>query len=123
VHLLQIWILPGQDGIIPSYEQKNFTNAEKLGKLRLLGSQDGRDGSITIHQDVNFYAGILQIGEAVSYDFAPGRVAWLQLARGSVKFNNYELNVGDGVAIDQEASITIKSLTTDAEVLLFDMAA
>jgi quercetin 2,3-dioxygenase len=131
VHLLQIWILPGQDGIAPGYEQKNFTDAEKLGKLRLVGSQDGRDGSITIHQDVNFYAAILQTGEAVSYDFAPRRVAWLQLARGAVKLNDYELKAGDGVAItfgasesiDQESSMTIKSLAADTEVLLFDMAA
>ncbi len=131
VHFLQIWILPGQDGIEPGYEQKNFTDAEKLGKLRLVGSRDGRDGSITIHQDVNFYAGILHTGETVSYDFAPGRVAWLQLARGSVKFNDYELQVGDGVAItfgeseviNQESLTTIKSLTPNTEVLLFDMAA
>ncbi len=122
VHFLQIWILPGQNSIDPGYEQKNFTDAEKLGKLRLVGSRDGRDGSITIHQDVNFYAGILQAGEDVSYDFVPGRVAWLQLARGAVKFNEYELKAGDGVAIDKESSIAIKSLTADTEVLLFDMA-
>ncbi len=123
VHFLQVWILPGQDGIAPGYEQKHFTNAEKQGKLRLVGSRDGRDGSITIHQDVNFYAAALQGGEFVSYDFVPGRVAWLQVARGSVELNNYNLNVGDGVAIDQESLIAIKSLALDTEVLLFDMAA
>jgi quercetin 2,3-dioxygenase len=123
VHFLQIWILPGQDGIAPGYEQKHFTNAEKQGNLRLVGSRNGRDGSITIHQDVNFYAAALQSGESVSYDFAPGRVAWLQVARGSVKLNNYDLNAGDGVAIDQESSIAIKSLAVDTEVLLFDMTA
>jgi quercetin 2,3-dioxygenase len=131
VHFLQIWILPQQDGIAPGYEQKNFTDAEKLGKLRLVGSRDGRDGSITIHQDVNFYAGILQSGEAVTYNFVSGRVAWLQLARGLVKFDDYELKAGDGAAItfgaseaiDQKSSIAIKSLSADTEVLLFDMAA
>jgi quercetin 2,3-dioxygenase len=122
VHFLQIWILPGQDGIAPSYEQKHFNDAEKLGKLRLVGSRDGRDGSITIHQDVNFYAGILQNDGVINYDFAPRRVAWLQLARGSVKFNDYELKAGDGVAIDQEPQISIKSLVPDTEVLLFDMS-
>jgi quercetin 2,3-dioxygenase len=123
VHFLQIWILPGQDGIAPGYEQKHFTDAEKQGKLRLVGSQDGRDGSIMIHQDVNFYVTALQSGESVSYDFAPGRVAWLQVAKGSIELNNYDLNTGDGVAVDQESSIEIKSLAVDTEVLLFDMAA
>jgi quercetin 2,3-dioxygenase len=123
VHFLQIWILPEQDGITPGYEQKNFTSAEKLGKLRLVGSRDGRDGSISIYQDVDFYAGLLRDGETVSYDFATGRVAWLQLARGSVQLNDYKLQAGDGVAIDQESRITIKSLVADSEVLLFDMAA
>jgi quercetin 2,3-dioxygenase len=123
VHFLQIWILPGQNGIAPGYEQKHFTDAEKQGKLRLVGSQDGRDGSITIHQDVNFYAAVLQSGESVSYDFATGRVAWLQVARGSAKLNDYDLTAGDGVAIDRESSIAIKSLAADTEVLLFDMAA
>jgi quercetin 2,3-dioxygenase len=122
VHFLQIWILPQQDGIAPGYEQKNFTDAEKLGQLRLVGSQNGRDGSITIHQDVDFYAAILQNGETVSYDFAPGRVAWLQVARGEMKLNNYNLQAGDGVAIDQEAKISITALAPNTEVLLFDMS-
>jgi quercetin 2,3-dioxygenase len=122
VHFLQIWILPGQDGIAPGYEQKNFTDDEKRGKLKLVGSEDGRDGSITIHQDVNFYAAVLPTGEAISYEPTPGRVAWIQVARGSAKLNNYDLNAGDGVAIDQELKIVIKSIASDTEVLLFDMA-
>jgi quercetin 2,3-dioxygenase len=123
VHFLQIWILPERDGMAPGYAQKNFTNAEKSGKLRLVGSRDGRDGSIAIHQDVSFYAGILQNNDTVSYDFAPGRLAWLQLARGAAKLNDYDLKAGDGVAIDGEAQILIASLASDTEVLLFDMAA
>jgi quercetin 2,3-dioxygenase len=123
VHLLQIWILPEQEGIAPSYEQKNFTEAEKRGKLKLVGSRDGRDGSIVIHQDVNLYAGMLQAGEAVSHVFASGRVGWLQVARGSVKLNDRDLNAGDGVAIDRETKIHIHGIDRDAEVLLFDMVA
>jgi quercetin 2,3-dioxygenase len=121
VHFLQIWILPRQNGIAPSYEQKHFADAEKSGKLKLVGSPDGRDGSITIHQDVNFYAAVLQTGEAVNH-FVPERLVWLQVARGSAKLNNYNLNAGDGAAIHPEAEVSITALAPDTEVLLFDMA-
>jgi quercetin 2,3-dioxygenase len=123
VHLLQIWILPGKNGIAPSYEQKNFTQAEKLGQLKLLGSSDGREGSIAIHQDVNLYGSVLRADEALNYDFAPGRVAWLQVAKGSVKLNDRSLNAGDGAAIAQETAIALQGLAPNTEVLLFDMAA
>lgn len=125
VHFLQIWILPEQKGIEPGYEQKSFSEAEKRGKLQLVGSHEGRDGSITIHQDVNFYAASLQAGEEVSHTLATGRVAWLQVARGSMQLNDQSLMAGDGVAIapksPQESLITLKG-SADAEVLLFDMA-
>jgi quercetin 2,3-dioxygenase len=121
VHLLQIWILPEQKGSEPSYEQKHFTEADKRGKLRLVGARDGRDGSVVIHQDINLYAAALPVGESVSYTFAPGRVGWLQVARGSVKLNEHQLQVGDGVAIDRETKIDIQGIDGDAEVLLFDM--
>jgi quercetin 2,3-dioxygenase len=123
VHFLQIWILPGKTGIAPSYEQKNFTPAEKLGQLKLLGSPDGRDGSIAIHQDINLYGAVLQVDEALNYDFAPGRVAWLQVAKGSVKLNDRSLMAGDGAAIVQETAIALQGLAPNTEVLLFDMAA
>lgn len=123
VHFLQIWILPEQAGIAPSYEQKNFTEAEKRGRLRLVGSRNGRDGSITIHQDVDLYAANLQDGETVNYPIASGRVAWLQVARGAVQLNDQTLTAGDGAAIAQEDLITLKGAANDAEVLLFDMAA
>jgi quercetin 2,3-dioxygenase len=123
VHLLQIWILPEQKGIAPSYEQKNFTEADKLGKLRLVGSRDGRDGSVVIHQDINLYAATLPGGESVSHTFAPGRVGWLQVARGSVQLNEHQLKAGDGVAIDRETKIDIQGIDRDTEVLLFDMVA
>ncbi|MBW4515823.1 MAG: pirin family protein [Timaviella obliquedivisa GSE-PSE-MK23-08B] len=122
VHFLQIWILPEDKGIEPGYEQKNFAIAEKQGKLRLVGSRDGRDGSITIHQNVDFYAATLSEGETVDYAFAPGRVAWLQVARGTLQLNDQVLTAGDGAAIAQESMITLHS-AQDAEVLLFDMAA
>ncbi len=127
VHFLQIWILPEQKGIEPGYEQKSFSEAEKRGKLRLVGSREGRDGSITIHQDVDFYAASLQAGEEVNHTLAPGRVAWLQVARGSVQLNDQSLMAGDGVAIapesPQESLITLKGFADEAEVLLFDMVA
>jgi hypothetical protein len=123
VHFLQIWILPEQNGIQPSYEQKTFAEDEKCGTLRLLGSHDGRDGSITIHQDVNLYATALQEGETVSQSLAEGRVAWLQVVRGAVQVNEQTLTAGDGAAIAQEAQITLQGASNDSEVLLFDMAA
>ncbi|NJM74832.1 MAG: pirin family protein [Acaryochloridaceae cyanobacterium RU_4_10] len=123
VHLLQIWILPEQKGIEPSYEQKNFATTEKQGKLKLVGSHDGRDGSITIHQNVDLYAAALAEGESVSYTFAPNRVGWLQVARGNVQLNDLTLSAGDGVAIAQESLIALKGTVQDAEVLLFDMTA
>jgi quercetin 2,3-dioxygenase len=123
VHLLQIWILPEQKGIEPSYEQKNFSEADKLGKLRLVGSRDGRDGSVVIHQDIDLYAAALPAGESVSHAFGSGRVGWLQVARGSVKLNEHQLKAGDGVAIDRETKIEIQGIDRNAEVLLFDMVA
>ncbi|MDX2213007.1 MAG: pirin family protein [Oculatellaceae cyanobacterium bins.114] len=123
VHFLQIWILPEQKGIEPGYEQKNFSDAEKQGQLRLVGSHDGRDGSITIHQDVNLYATSLKEGDTVSHSLASGRVVWVQVARGAVQLNDRPLTAGDGAAIAQEDVITLKGASNDAEVLLFDMAA
>ena len=123
VHFLQIWILPDQKGIAPGYEQKTFTDEEKRGRLRLVGSRDGRDGSITIHQNVDLYAAALHQGESVTYSVANGRVAWLQVARGAVQLNDQTLTVGDGAAISDETLITLQGAANDAEVLLFDMAA
>lgn len=123
VHFLQIWILPDTKGIEPGYEQKAFTDPQKRGQLRLVGSRDGRDGSITIHQDVDFYAATLQEGKEVSHAFVNGRVAWLQVARGALQLNGQTLTAGDGAAISDELSITLRGAANAAEVLLFDMAA
>ncbi|MDW8201740.1 MAG: pirin family protein, partial [Cyanobacteriota bacterium SKYGB_h_bin112] len=102
VHFLQIWILPEQRGIQPGYEQKTFTDEEKQGQLRLVGSRDGRDGSITIHQDVNLYASLLTDRDTIVYPLPTGRVAWLQVVRGAVRLNGQLLSAGDGAAISDE---------------------
>ncbi len=120
VHFLQIWILPEQDGLKPSYEQKTYTDDEKRGRLRLVGSRDGRDGSVTIHQDVDLYATLLSDNEAVSHELTSGRKGWVQVARGTVTVNGEQLHAGDGAAIDGPRAI-ILSGTSDAEILLFDM--
>jgi redox-sensitive bicupin YhaK (pirin superfamily) len=122
VHFLQIWILPEAKGIKPSYEQKNFALAENRGRLMLVGSREGRNGSIVIHQDVDFYAAVLPKGESIDYKIASGRVAWLQVARGSVKLNDLVMNAGDGAAIDRESSLVLQGIERNSEVLLFDIA-
>jgi quercetin 2,3-dioxygenase len=123
VHFLQIWILPEQKGIEPGYEQKTFSQEEKRSTLRLVGSCDGRDGSISIHQDVNLYATALQKGDEVSHTFVNGRVAWLQVVRGAVQLNDQTLTNGDGAAITQEAIIKLRGAADNTEALLFDMVA
>ncbi len=120
VHFLQIWVLPEENGLQPSYEQKSFTTEERRGRLRLVGSHDGRDGSVTIHQDVNLYATLLSEDDSVSHELINGRKGWVQVARGSVVLNDEPLYSGDGVAIEGPATITLTG-GSEAEVLLFDM--
>ena len=123
VHFLQIWILPELAGIKPSYEQKNFSLAEKQGKLRLVGSRDGRYNSVTIHQNVELYLTSLQNEEKVNYALAENRSLWVQVVRGAVLLNDHTLTAGDGVAIKRETGIVIAGMTDDdSEVLLFDLA-
>jgi len=117
VHFLQIWILPERHGITPSYEQKAFPAAERENRLRLVASHDGRDGSLTIHQDVDLYTATLT-DASVTFDFRPDRYGWLQVARGAVTVNGEELRAGDGAAIEKESQLTIAG---DGEVLLFDL--
>lgn len=119
VHFLQIWILPERRGITPGYEQKKFPDEERRGKLRVVASPDGRDGSISIHQDVVLFDALLGEGDRVAHAFEPGRFGWLQVARGSVEINGQKLEAGDGAAISDEASVAITG--RDAEVLLFDL--
>src|SRR3954470_15502075 len=87
VHFLQIWIIPERRGLAPSYDQKAFADDEKRGKLRLVGSRDGRNGSVIIHRDVDLYASLLSAGEIVTHELSAGRGAWVQVARGSVTLN------------------------------------
>jgi redox-sensitive bicupin YhaK (pirin superfamily) len=123
LHFLQIWIVPERKGMAPSYEQRTFAAEEKRGKLRLVGSRDGRDGSVTIHQDVDLYATLLDDGETVRHTLAPDRVAWVQVAQGTAKLNGEQLYPGDGVAIEQPGALELTGTSGYAEVLLFDLAA
>ena len=120
VHLLQIWILPERNGLEPGYEEKTFDAASKQGRLRLIGSRDARDGSVTIHQDVDLYAGILGAGDALAPEWAAGRTAWLQVVQGDIELDGQALEAGDGVAIDTPGTLAIAAKSA-AEVLLFDM--
>ncbi|HEY6844080.1 MAG TPA: pirin family protein [Thermoanaerobaculia bacterium] len=116
VHFLQIWILPERRGIEPSYEQKAFSL--DAGRLLLVASNDGKDGSLTIHQDAEIFAARLN-GKPIAYDVPAGRFGWLQLARGAATLNGHELRAGDGAAIEDERKLTIDG---DGEFLLFDLS-
>lgn len=120
VHLLQIWILPDKQGLKPRYEQKAFPLEEKRGKLRLIAAKDGRDGAVTIHQDVNLYTSVLEPGDVINYQVQPHRYAWLQIAQGIATLNGEELRAGDGVQISVEEQLEI-STQVGAEILLFDL--
>ena len=122
VHLLQIWLLPQDHGIKPSYEQKTFTDEEKRNQLRLIASRDGRDGSVTIHQDASVYAALIDPEHELVHEMAPDRHAWVQVARGAVELNGQSLRQGDGAALSGEQSLKIKGQAEPAEILLFDLA-
>ena len=122
VHLLQIWIMPEQKGLKPSYEEKKFAPEAKQGKLRLVGSKDGRDNSVTIHQDVDLYLASLTSGDRLTHKIKNDRVVWLQVAKGAVLLGGELLQAGDGAAVTDEAQIAIAGNSQDSEILLFDMA-
>ncbi len=121
VHLLQIWIMPDRSGHEPSYEQKEFPEAEKRGRLRLIASADGKDGSVTIHQDASLYVSLLAPGQTVAHELRKGRYAWLQVAKGAVTVNGKALSQGDGAAVENESKLEIQG-TAESEILLFDLA-
>lgn len=121
VHFLQIWVLPDREGISPRYDQKTFSEVEKRGRLRLIGSSDGRDDSIVIHQDVEIFAALLNRSEAVTRAFAAGRKGWVQVVRGAGEVNGKAVRAGDGVALEGEADLNVTSAADDSEFLVFDL--
>ncbi len=121
VHFLQIWIMPERGGIPAGYEQRSFPAERQDGKLQLVASHDGRDGTVTIHQDVTLYRGVLADGDKVDYALPSGRHAWLQVARGQVKVRGEVLKEGDGAAFSGDPEVTIEGESA-AEFLLFDLA-
>lgn len=121
VHLLQIWILPNERGLTPGYEQRAFTEDERRGQLRLIASANGRSGSVTINQDANVYATILEQAQEVTCELGAGRHAWVQVARGAVSINGQILDQGDGAGISDEKSVRVVGERA-AEILLFDLA-
>ena len=120
VHLLQIWLQPNRRGVAPGYGQKHFPREERRGRLRLLVSPDGQDGSIRTHQDGRLYATLLDARQAVEHPVAPGRRAYVHVAGGSVAVNGLSLHAGDGARLEDEGSVRIDS-EGSAEVLLFDL--
>ncbi|MBI3570152.1 MAG: pirin family protein [Gammaproteobacteria bacterium] len=117
-HLLQIWIMPNQQGVTPSYEQKSIAPADLVNRLRLVASPNGAEGSVTIHQDARLFVTRLKNGE-VTHTLAPGRRAWVQVARGELTLNGQKLTAGDGAGIENESRLILAA--DDAEALLFDL--
>jgi quercetin 2,3-dioxygenase len=122
VHFLQIWVLPEERGLKPSYEQKSFPAENRKGKLQLVGARDGRDGAVTIHQDLDLFVANLDKGDAVSHALRPRRKAWVQVTRGEVSVNGTVVGQGDGAALTDEAEVRIAA-NDNAEVLVFDLGA
>ena len=120
VHFYQIWILPDRKGLPPSYEQKAFSEEEKRGKLRLVASPDGRDGSVTVHQDVRLYLTQLEEGESLTQPLMTDRKVYLHVARGQVVVNGETMAAGDGAKLVDETSLRVEA-SEAAEVLVFDL--
>ena len=120
VHLLQIWITPKKEGIKPEYEEKRFSTEDKKNRLRPIVTPDGKEGSLSIHQDASIYASILDEGKDVALKLAPGRHAWVQVARGAVELNGVQLGEGDGAAVSEEQKLELKAKKA-SEFLVFDL--
>ena len=121
-HLLQIWIEPSVKGIAPGYEQKTFAPPEKRGKLRLVASDNGMNGSVTIHADAKIYAALLDGAEAAGLDLSPARKAYVQVVRGELEVNGHIVRQGDAALLHAENHLQLDN-ARDAEVLVFDLAA
>ncbi len=122
VHFLQIWIMPDTLGIVPDYEQKHFPLEERQGKLKLVASADGKDNSVTIHQDASLYVAVLSKGDRINYNINKNRKLWLQVARGEIEVNGQTVNTGDGAAITLEEDLELAATADNTEILLFDLA-
>jgi quercetin 2,3-dioxygenase len=119
-HLLQIWFLPGEKNIEPGYEQKSFAAADKRGKLKLIASHGAREDSVDINQDIDIYSALLSANDNITHQIKDGRIAWLQVAKGSVEINGQKLEAGDGASVIDEKQIKLSG-AQDAEIILFDM--
>lgn len=119
-HFLQIWIYPDRTGVAPSYEQKLFQAGEKRGRLRVIASPDGRDGSVSIHQNALLYAGLFDGAEQASLELGPGRLGYVHVVRGQLQVNGRMLNAGDALKFSGEPLVSL-GLGRDAEVLVFDL--
>ncbi len=120
VHLLQIWILPGKTSLQPGYEERHFSKAEKLNQWRLLGSRDGHDGSLTIHQDINLYSAVIEPGNELEHHYSGNRRGYLQVVSGALTFDGEILTAGDGVTMQNLDKLSVIA-TEESEALLFDM--
>jgi redox-sensitive bicupin YhaK (pirin superfamily) len=121
VHFLQIWIMPDRRGIAPSYEQKTFGREDKAGRLRLVASPDGSDGSVTIHADARLYAGLFDAGQTAEHPLAPDRHAWVHVVRGKARVNGVDLGAGDAAALSGERQVHAEGVDA-SELLVFDLA-
>lgn len=121
VHFLQIWLLPSERGLPPGYEQKAFDRVEQTGRLRLIASPDGQEGSVKIHADVRLHVGLFGDGATGELALAPGRHAWVHVARGKARINGHALEAGDGAALSDEPRVRIEGVAA-SEVLVFDLA-
>jgi hypothetical protein len=120
VHLLQIWLLPERKGLEPGYEQISFDPEKTRGRLHLVASRDGGEGAVTVHQDVSLFLSTLDAGQTLDYSPAPGRHAWLQVMRGEIQINGQTARAGDGAAISEENSLTVRAVQP-SQYLLFDL--
>jgi redox-sensitive bicupin YhaK (pirin superfamily) len=122
VHFLQIWVLPNRNGLPPRYDQKTFADATRHDRLRLVGSSDGRDGSLLIHQDAEIYDSVLSGGASLTHTLRSGRRGWVQVVGGAVEVNGTAAVAGDGVAVENETQLSITAHAGGAQVLVFDLA-
>jgi quercetin 2,3-dioxygenase len=121
VHFLQIWLLPERRGLAPEYEQRSFAPEDLRDHLHLVASNDGRNDSLTVHQNVSIYVTRLSAGRSVDWEIAVGRHTWVQMASGAVMLNGVALGPGDGAAVENETSLELRA-TVDAEAIVFDLA-